>query len=221
MRTIVFDLDGTLADTSGDLLAAANSCFKALGYGEVLTQDQDAAIALRGGRAMLTRGFERLGVAASKSDIDDQYPVLLDAYDKSIDRLTVLYPGVREAVARLKSRGDKVAICTNKPERLAEKLMSSLGFRSQFDALIGADTLPVRKPDPAPFFAAVDRAGGARKRAVLVGDSDTDHKTARAAGVPSVLVSFGPAGDDMSLLAPDALLDSYEELEAILERVLG
>ncbi|MEM9434815.1 MAG: HAD-IA family hydrolase [Pseudomonadota bacterium] len=221
MRTIVFDLDGTLADTSGDLLAAANSCFKALGYGEVLTQDQDAAIALRGGRAMLTRGFERLGVAASKSDIDDQYPVLLDAYDKSIDRLTVLYPGVREAVARLKSRGDKVAICTNKPERLAEKLMSSLGFRSQFDALIGADTLPVRKPDPAPFFAAVDRAGGVRKRAVLVGDSDTDHKTARAAGVPSILVSFGPAGDDMSLLDPDALLDSYEELEAILERVLG
>ncbi|GFE65776.1 HAD-IA family hydrolase [Litoreibacter roseus] len=220
MRCVVFDLDGTLADTSGDLIAAANFCFRDLGHGDLLDPTLDAATALRGARAMLRLGFERLGLDDAEEQIDAQYPTLIDAYGDNIDTHTVLYPGVREAVDRLKALDMKVAICTNKPEGLAETLMARLEFRDVFDALIGADTLPVRKPDPAPLFEAIDRSGGARTSAVLIGDTATDRNTARAAGIPSVLVTFGPGEEDVSDLEPEALLHHYDELDSVIEAVI-
>ena len=218
MRTVIFDLDGTLADTSGDLLAAANACFIGLGHGPQLGPD-DAGTALRGGRAMLRLGFSRLG-GATEAQIDAQYPVLLRAYAENIDTHTTLYPGAVDAVKPLRGNGIKVGICTNKPEGLAETLMRNLGVRDLFASLIGADTLSVRKPDPAPFHEAVARAGGDSRRALLVGDSDTDHKTARAANVPSVLVTFGPAGGDMAALQPDALLPHFADLPDLADQLL-
>ena len=114
----------------------------------------------------------------------------------------------------------RVGICTNKPEGLAETLMQRLGVRHLFGSLIGADTLPVRKPDPAPFTEAVRRAGGDPGRSVLIGDTDTDVKTARAAGVPVVLVAFGPEGPGIERLRPDALLERYEDLAKLLDRMM-
>ena len=213
--TVIFDLDGTLADTSGDLLAAANGCFRDLGFGDLLTAG-DAAVALRGGRAMLELGFSRVG-GAPLGEVDRQYPRLLRHYEDAISELTVLYPGAAEAVERLIARGHRTGICTNKPERLADLLLAKLGVRGLFGSLVGADTLPVRKPDPLPFRVAVDRAGGDMGRACMVGDTETDHRTARAAGVPSILVSFGPSGEDMSLLGPDVLLGRFAELPDLLE----
>ena len=98
--------------------------------------------------------------------------------------------------------------------------MRSLGFRDVFDALIGADTLPVRKPDPAPYVAAVEQAGGEVARSLLIGDTVTDRKTARAAGVPCVLVEFGPAGGDMASLEPEALLAHYDQLDEVISRLV-
>jgi phosphoglycolate phosphatase len=216
MRAVVFDLDGTLADTSGDLLAAANACFQGLGEGDQLTA-ADAGVALRGGRAMLRLGFSRLGRAEDEAEIDRQYPILLDAYRQAIAVHTVLYPGAMEAVAALKSGGYAVSICTNKPEALAVQLMTSLGVLGDFDALIGADTLPVRKPDPEPLREAARRAGGDPARCCLVGDTDTDRNTARAAGVPSILVSFGPSGADMAALEPEALIGHFDELAGVVD----
>jgi len=221
MKTVIFDLDGTLADTSGDLIAAANVCFRDLGAGDVLDPARDAGTALRGGRAMLRLGFERLGRAGDVSAIDRYYPILLEAYGAAIDVHTVIYPGAMDAVEVLKSLGFGVGICTNKPEGLAETLMQRLGVRDAFGSLVGADTLPTRKPDPAPLFEAARRAGGHPDKCILIGDSDTDRNTARAAGVPSVLVTFGPAGGDMAALAPDALLHDYADLPMIASRLLA
>ncbi|GAB4307952.1 MAG: phosphoglycolate phosphatase [Roseovarius sp.] len=225
MRTVVFDLDGTLADTSGDLIAAANCCFRAIGAGDLLDPVADAATALRGGRAMLALGFARLGHGDAAAEIDRQYPRLLEAYAAAIDRHTVLYPGAMAAVAALAEGGCRVAICTNKPERLARLLLARLGVLDAFGAVVGADTLPVRKPDPAPLREAVRRAGGlppgAGGRALLVGDSVTDRDTSRAAGVPSVLVAFGPAGAEVAALAPDAVIADFAELPEVVERLLG
>lgn len=221
MRTVIFDLDGTLADTSGDLLAAANHCFRALGHGDVLTVAQDAGTAVRGARAMLNAGFTRLGLSYTDTDIDEQFEVLVEAYGRDISRRTFIYPGAREAVARLRDAGYKVGICTNKPEGLAEQLMAELSFRAPFDSLVGADTLPVRKPDPAPFVEAVTRAGGDPKRALLVGDTQTDRDTSTNAGVPSVLVTFGPGDFDVSSLKPEALMHHYDEMDAITARLIG
>jgi len=221
MKTVIFDLDGTLADTSGDLIAAANHCFRKMGHGDLLDPATDSGIALRGGRRMLSVGLERVGEPDPEPVIRAYYSVLLGAYDKDIDTHTRMYPGAMDAVYALKTLGYGVGICTNKPEGLAETLMTRLGVRDAFDCLVGADTLPVRKPDPAPLFEAARRAGGTETGTCLVGDSDTDRNTAKAAGVPSILVTFGPSGEDMAELQPEALLQDYADLPQIVERLIG
>ncbi|RAZ87969.1 phosphoglycolate phosphatase [Cereibacter johrii] len=220
-RTVVLDLDGTLADTSADLIASANACFRALGRGEPLDPLKDALTAFHGGRAMLRLGFERLDGQSLEADIDLQYPLLLENYRCAINVHTTLYPGARDAVERLRAQGFATAICTNKPEALAETLLSLMEVRHLFDAMIGADTLPVRKPDPAPYVASVERAGGAVARSMLVGDTRTDRDTARAAGVPVALVTFGPSGMDVTGLDPDGLLHHFDELPDLAARLLG
>ena len=220
MRCVIFDLDGTLADTSGDLIASANHCFDAMGLGLRLDPVQDAGIALRGGRAMLSAGLERAG-ALDSAVVDRWYSELLSAYGAALDHHTVLYPGAMEAVDTLRSRGYAVGICTNKPEALAQKLLVSLGVRDAFGSLVGADTLSTRKPDVAPYWAAVERCGGRRDASLLVGDSDTDRKTSAAAGVPSILVTFAPGGRAVRGLTPEAVIDHFHELPEAVARLIG
>lgn len=221
MKTVVFDLDGTLADTSADLIAAANACFMRLGHGRLLDPVADKLTAFHGGRAMLQLGFSRLESARGNFDVDAEYSNFLDNYGENIDRETRLYPNAREAVERLLGDGYACAVCTNKPEGFARELLTRLGLIEMFGALIGADTLPVRKPDPAPYRAAVEGAGGKVVTSCLIGDTETDVKTARAAGVPVVLVRFGPEGDAIARLGPDALLDHYDELATIVAELIG
>ena len=221
MRCVIFDLDGTLADTAGDLIAAANAALGAMGHAPQLVMGRDDATALRGGRAMLQLAADRMGMVQAAPMIAAGYPLLLAAYGDAIDQHTTLYPGAMDAVARLKARGIAVGICTNKPEGLAETLLTRLGVRAEFAALVGADTLPLRKPDPAPFFEAVARAGGARGQSCLIGDTVTDRETARAAGRPCALVTFGPLGQSVADLAPEALIDHYDALDVVIDRLLG
>ncbi len=211
MRTVVFDLDGTLADTSADLLAAANACLPRPVLGP-----EDALSAFHGGRAMLRLGYERLEIAG---DLERDYPRLLAAYADRICVATRLYPGAAAAVQALRRGGIATAICTNKPEALAVELVARLGMARQFDALVGADTLAVRKPDPAPYRLAVARAGGGRS--LLVGDTDTDRQTGLAAGVPVVLVTFGPEGRGVERFGPEALLEHFDALPALAQRLLA
>lgn len=220
MGTVIFDLDGTLADTSGDLLAAANACFIQQGHGAQLDAS-DAPTALIGGRAMLRLGLGRLGMPADDDVLDSLYPKLLVHYAANIDQHTRLYPGALAAIETLRARGTRVGICTNKPVHLAEILITRLGIRGHFDALIGAGSLSVRKPDPAPLLAAIANAGGTPDRACLIGDTTTDRETGRAAGVPVVLVDFGPEGPDVARYAPEALLSRYEDLPDLAARLIG
>jgi phosphoglycolate phosphatase len=192
-----------------------------MGLGDVLDPLADAVTAFHGGRAMLKLGLERVGHPDVTGGVEQYYPVLLTAYGDAIDVHTRLYPGAMEAVAALVADGCAVGVCTNKPEALAQTLLTRLGVRDAFASLVGADTLPVRKPDPAPFRESVTRAGGDPARACLIGDTNTDRETARAAGVPSVLVTFGPAGDSVAALAPEALIGHFDELPGVVRRLLG
>ena len=218
MRTVIFDLDGTLADTSGDLIAAANACFRALGYNEVLDPVKDQTIAFHGGRALLRLGFRRLGFGEDRVGV--QYPQLLEHYGRNLDVFTRLYPGLETAIKRLRESGYRTGICTNKPEGLAESLIRRLGVRDLFDSLVGVDTLPVRKPDPAPYVEAVERAGGTVEASLLVGDTAIDRKTASAAGVPCILVTFGAESRNVGRLLPDAQLDHFDELAALVRQLI-
>ena len=220
MRTVIFDLDGTLADTSGDLIAAANHCFDRMASDARLDPLTDAGTALRGGKAMLALGLERAGQYSAER-VDEWYPELLKAYGDALDVYTFLYPGAMEAVEAIKADGMRVGICTNKPEGLAQSLLMRLGIRDAFGSLVGADTLATRKPDAAPYVASVEQAGGAVTQSCLIGDTITDRNTARAAGVPCVLVGFGPAGGDMAALEPEVLLDRYEDLPQVVEQLFS
>ena len=219
-KTVIFDLDGTLADTSGDLIAAANAAFAALGFPPQLEMGRDDATAFAGGRAMLKLSCDRLSLADPAPLIERGYPILLQAYGDAIDTHTTLYPGVIEAIERLRAADAALGICTNKPEGLAVTLTQRLGISNLFSSLVGADTLPTRKPDPAPYFKAVEDAGGSLKHSGLIGDTITDRKTARAAEVPCVLVTFGPTGRAVADLAPEALLDHYDDLDRVLDNIL-
>jgi phosphoglycolate phosphatase len=219
LRVAVFDLEGTLADTSADLIAAANATFANVGLGRPLDPCRDRAVAFAGGRAMLREGFTRLGVAWDEVEVAGLYPRLVEIYGEALDVETRLFDGVDAALARLAAAGWGLGICTNKPERLAARLLERLGIARRFAALVGADTLGVRKPDPRPLLETIARAGGVPGRAVLVGDTASDREAARAAGVPCVLVSFGP-DSGVAALAPEALIGHFDELPGLLERLV-
>lgn len=220
MQTVIFDLDGTLADTSGDLIAAANACFRRLGHGDMLDPVNDQLTAFHGGRAMLRLGFGRLDRPWGEAEVDGQYAYLLDYYRENIDVFTKLYDRVVPALDRLAAKGMPLGVCTNKPEDAAEILLARLGIRDRFGAMLGADTLPVRKPDPEHLFETIRRLGGTSPNSVLVGDTMTDRKTARAADIPCILVTFGPEGQGVSRMQPEGLLDHYDDLDQVLSAVM-
>lgn len=214
---VVFDLDGTLADTAPDLTAALNQALGALGRAAV-PQESVRHMVGHGARALLQKGLAATGVMTPEL-VDEGFPIFLDHYARHIADGSRPYPGLEAALDVLAARGVALAVCTNKLESLSRELIDALGWQDRFASLVGGDTLPVRKPDPAPLFEAIARAGGGR--AAFIGDSITDTDTARAAGIPCVAVSFGFSDRPPQELGADLLIDHFDELIPALERLGG
>lgn len=215
-RAAIFDLDGTLADTAPDLVGAANDL---LAERDLRPLDPVTArsTAGRGGRALISLGHERAGRPLDAAAVETLFPRFLALYEERIDRESRLYPGVTEALDRLSGAGWRLGVCTNKPEALARLLLDRLGVLDRFGALLGADTLPVKKPNPRHLLETIARLDSAPERSVLVGDSQTDRDAARNAEVKIVLVRFGYALDPPASLKPDALIGHFDELDATLQ----
>lgn len=218
MRALIFDLDGTLADTAADLLAAANVALAGAGL-PLLDLATDRQAAGRGGKSMIRASLARAGLPPDDARADTLYAPLLAAYEARIAEETRLFDGVERALDALAAEGWRLGVCTNKPERLALILLERLGVLGRFGAVLGADTLPVRKPDPAHLVETARRIGADPARAVMIGDTLTDLLTARAAGVPCILTSFGFAAEPLADLAPDAVIGHYDELAPTLARL--
>lgn len=222
MRGAIFDLDGTLADTAEDLLNAANAALAPRGL-PLLTLNQDRVFAGRGARSMIRRSLARDGRDPDAPEAvaltDAIYPDLLDAYSAALAEHTRLYDGAEACLDRLEHAGWRLGVCTNKPERLAVVLLGRLGVLERFKAVLGADSLAVRKPDPEHFRETARRIGALPERSVMLGDTSTDRDTARAAGVPCVLVSFGFAAEPLHELAPEAVVGHFDEIADLLERL--
>ena len=212
---VAFDLDGTLADTSADLAAALNHALRRMGRPAIMLDDVRLMVG-HGTRALMHQGLAATG-EASEALVEASLPDLVDFYASNICRATTAYPGVEAALDTLSSRGVRLAICTNKPERLTRTLVDALGWARRFDAVIGGDTLSVCKPDPAPLREAIARAGGGA--AAYVGDSITDARTAVSAGVPFVAVAFGFRDRPVEQFGAQAVLDHFDALVDTLERV--
>ena len=218
MRAAIFDLDGTLADTSADLLNAANVVLEPEGL-PLLTLERDKSFAGRGAREMLRRSLSFVGRGPDDPAVDRLYQPFLEAYAQALAVETHLYDGVVACLDRLEADGWRIGVCTNKPEGLALQVLEALDVRHRFPAILGADTLPVRKPDPEHLIETARRIGADPARAVMIGDTLTDLSTARHAGVPCVLTSFGFAAQPLSELAPDAIVDHYDEIPPLLDRL--
>lgn len=212
---VAFDLDGTLADTAPDLTAALNHALAKLGRPSIPAESVRHMVG-HGARALLRQGLTATG-GSSDALIETAFPIFLDHYEAHIADDTRPFPGVEAALDALDAQGVKLAICTNKLEGLATELVTALGWRGRFAAIVGGDTLPVRKPDPAPLFEAIARAGGGR--AAYVGDSITDTDTARAAGLPCVAVTFGFSDRPPDQLGATLLIDHFDELIPALARL--
>lgn len=215
LDVVGFDLDGTLADTAADLAASLNHVLAELNRPAIPT-DAVRQLIGNGVQALIRKGLAATG-GASEALVERGIPMFLEYYGQNICAQTRPYEGVDEALDTLAANGLRLAICTNKPERLAVRLVEALGWTSRFASVVGGDTLATRKPDPAPLHEAIARAGGGR--AAFVGDSITDADTARAAGVPLIAVSFGFSDRPVAQLGADITIDHYHALVPALRQL--
>jgi phosphoglycolate phosphatase len=208
---IVFDLDGTLADTAPDLTAALNHALEIMGQPTV-TAESVKHLCGDGARAMLTHGLA--ADATNEAQLAWGVALFLEHYEANLSKFTQIYDGLPTALEDLKNAGIALAICTNKPEALASKLIDELGWSGLFDVVVGGDSLPQRKPHAAPLLQAIERAGGGR--AVFVGDSLVDAACGHAAGVPFIGVDFGFSNQLLTDSGGTRILGHYDELISLI-----
>jgi phosphoglycolate phosphatase len=208
--TIVFDLDGTLVDTAPDLTNALNNVLTRRGHAPVEAETIRACVG-HGARIMIEEALRRTG---AEDDVDRMLAEFLIHYEANIANDSRPFPGAVAALEALAAQGATLAVCTNKREYLSRKLLEALDLARYFAGLAGRDTFAVSKPDPGHLTGVIALAGGDPSRAVMVGDSETDLRTAKAAGVPVILVSFGYATAPLNTCTPEAVIDHFDELEA-------
>jgi phosphoglycolate phosphatase len=207
----VFDLDGTLADTAGDLVGTLNVILKQEGLAPLPVSKARDMIGA-GARALIQRGFEAAGKELTPAYLDELFRQFMIHYGENICVETRLYPGVAEALDRLEQAGFILAVCTNKVEEHSVKLLHELGIGHRFAANCGRDTFPYFKPDPRHLTLTIERAGGSPARAVMIGDSRTDIMTAQNAGIPAIAVPFGYTDVPVRELGPDLVVGHFDEL---------
>jgi phosphoglycolate phosphatase len=213
MLTIVFDLDGTLIDTAPDLIDTLNFILAQEGL-PALPYATARNMIGAGAKVLIERALAAEGRAAS--EIDRLYKAFIAYYAAHIADRSRPFPKLEVTLEGLKAAGHRLAVCTNKLEWLSVRLLQTLELAQHFAAICGQDTFGVQKPDPEIFRRTVLRAGGEPARSLMVGDSGTDIRTARAARVPVVAVDFGYTEVPIETLDPDRIISSFAELPAAI-----
>lgn len=211
LQAIVFDLDGTLADTAADIREAL---VRALATENLPPVDLASVRLMIGGgpRLLVTRALDRLGVADDSDRVARLTNRFHAEYITQHNQLSQLYPGVATALERMNSAGLKLGVCSNKPDDLCQLLVGSYDLRDKVDVVLGSGAGLPGKPDPAPLLHVIETLGATPATTLYVGDSETDVKTARAAGVHVALVSYGYTPRHASQLGADAVVDSILDL---------
>lgn len=210
---LIFDLDGTLADTAPDLLGATNAVLAARGRPGVDLTSLRHMVGF-GARALILQAMEASGAPVTEEELPPLVEIFLSHYRSHIADDSVLFPGVTETLAALKRDGARLAILTNKPQELTDLLLPALGLGQSFAAVYGAGRKSYTKPDPRIFHDVVTDCGGGP--AVMIGDSITDLNTARAANAPCILVSYGFTPVPARELGADAVIDDFAQLPQAL-----
>lgn len=217
--TIVFDLDGTLVDSAPDLVRALNAVLAAEGLPGAALADVRRMVG-RGARVLIERAGARHGRVWPEEKLARLTEQFVAVYAADIARETRPFPGVLAAMDALAAAGARFAVCTNKRTALSLQLLDALGLRARFAAVVGADAVPARKPDPGHYRAAVAAAAGDLRRSVMVGDAEPDVEAAKAAGAPVIVFRGGYCEKDAGALGADVLISEYADLPAAVRRLL-
>ena len=218
-RTVIFDLDGTLVDTAPDLVATLNALLEQEGVDPVPFGQARQFIG-GGARKLIERGLAAKGRVLTAVESDRLFATYVSAYETRIAELSRPFPGVEDALDALAARGFRLAVCTNKLERLSVKLLDALDLSRRFAAICGQDTFGIQKPDPRILTATVAAAGGSPDLALMVGDSLVDIATARAVNMPVIAVDFGYTETPVTRHRPDRVISHFDELlAAVMEMI--
>ncbi|MDD7971934.1 phosphoglycolate phosphatase [Roseinatronobacter alkalisoli] len=219
MTAIIFDLDGTLIDSVPDIHKAAS---------EMLTQAGQAPLSVAKIRSFIGNGVPAL-ITKIMCEIDEnpqdsaRHSILeqcfMRHYTAAPAVLSTPFDNVRAALEALSADGFKLAVCTNKPEGIARQILQDLNLAPYFAVVVGGDSLPVRKPDPAPLYAAIERVG--TSAAIYVGDSEVDSETALNADVPFILFSKGYRRGLVSEIQHHATFSDFAELPDLVRTICG
>jgi phosphoglycolate phosphatase len=214
LRAIIFDLDGTLVDSARGLQDATNALLAEEGL-RAVSLDEIKAMVGDGAAKLVERAITTTGGDTSR--LPALVSRFLTIYEANASRHTEAYPGVAATLERLKHRGLLLAVVTNKPYGATADILDSLGLRGFFSEVVGGDTLPERKPHPAPILAALNRLGVGPEAALMVGDNYHDVQAARAAGVRAFAVTYGYSHKPHAELGADRLIDVMSELLPLVE----
>jgi phosphoglycolate phosphatase len=216
---ILIDVDGTLVDSVPDLAYCVDTLMEQLGHdphGESRVRDWVG----NGVERLVRRALiGQLDGEPDEADFERAYPLFLELYAENTSKRSVLYPGVREGINLLKAAGYKLGCVTNKAAQFTEPLLKDLGIRDDFAIVISGDSLPKKKPDPAPLLHAAQFFSCRPENALMIGDSVSDVSAARAAGFQIVCMSYGyNHGIDIRDADPDAVIDSLVDILPLLEQ---
>ena len=219
VQALVFDLDGTLVDTAPDLMAAANHVLSLIDRPPI-PDARFRHLVGHGALNLIKRSIKETGEPVSDETIKRLYDGFLEYYGANIANESQIFPGLVPLLDEAQAKGLKMAVCTNKVEHLSHKLLNEIGLAKYFDAVVGGDTMPKMKPDVAPYHEAVRRLGIASPSSMMLGDSETDIRTAQNAGVPVIAVSFGYTDKHVSVFNPTHVIDHYDEAWPLISPLL-
>tara|TARA_R110000868_G_scaffold57591_10_gene177925 strand:+ start:21372 stop:22061 length:690 start_codon:yes stop_codon:yes gene_type:complete len=210
--SIAFDLDGTLVDTAPDLVRALNAVIVPEGLAAVPVERLRAMVG-RGARAMIERAYTEQGQSLEAELADRLFERFIAIYQDGIADHSRLFPGVEATLARLADAGATLSVCTNKPSGLSDQLIEAFGLTRYFARIIGPDRTTAKKPAADHIFTAL---GTGHARAAMIGDSAPDVDAARAAGIPSIVMSYGYSEAPAGSLGADRLLHDFSHIPGAL-----
>lgn len=213
--TVLFDLDGTLVDTAPDLLGALNHVLGGLGLGPVPLSAVAEMIG-HGARAMIETGVRTRGAVLSATDMNAAFDRFIEHYVANIAVHSRPFEGAVAALDTLRAQGACLTVCTNKRQDLSEQLIRELDLTDRFHLIVGADRVANRKPHADHPLETIRAAGGAVERSIFVGDSRTDERAARNAGLPFVFVTFGYEAETAEVIGADVTISHYDQLVSAL-----
>ena len=207
MELLIFDLDGTLIDSRLDLANAVNATRRHMGM-EPLENERVYSYVGNGAPVLIRRA---LGEQATEAELQEALEFFLEYYrDHDLDH-TTLYPGVRDSLDRLRDRGKRMAVLTNKPVRMSRHIVEGLDVGEHFFRVYGGNSFEFKKPNPIGIETLMKEAGVGRDRTIMIGDSAVDVQTARNAGVPCCGVTYGFQPESLADPAPDLKVDRMED----------